>query len=559
MRGVARSIAATAWLGMAGIAALAAQTGAPAPTVQVRQQAYLKASNPEARDHFGCGGAFDGHAGWGTAISGDGTTLAVGAPHEASNARGVNGNQNDNSLHGAGAVYVYVRNGATWAQQAYLKASNPMMGAEFGHAVAISADGNTIAVSAFWEASAAKGINGNQADHSIANAGAVYVFTRRGATWTQQAYVKASNTGEAAQGDTFAEGDQFGASMALSDDGNTLAVGALTEDGSGINSNLDDNSLPNVGAVYIFSRTNATWAQSAYLKPANPDGEGQGAGGAFGDMFGYTVALNADGRTLAVGSFDEDGSARTINGPYDNRRNAAGAVYVFVKGSANTWMQQAYVKPDNVDAGDQFGVAVSLSDDGNTLLAGTLDDDCLATGVNPAQSCTEDQAADISTGAAHVFVRNGATWTQQAFIKPHNTGENDWFGSRLVLSGDGNTAAIPSPLEDGPDNTMNEAGAVYLFTRTGTTWRQAAYVKANNTEAYDQLGERWGSAATAACSWRRRSARTATPAASTATRPTAARKKRARPTSSRSRRSARERSKPVHRRRTTETRRHGGR
>lgn len=488
MKGVARSIAGTAWLGMAGIAALAAQTGVPAPTVQVRQQAYLKASNPDAQDHFGCGGAFDGHAGFGTAISGDGTTLVVGAPHESSNARGVNGNQNDNSLHGAGAAYVFVRNGTAWTQQAYLKASNPMMGAEFGHAVAVSADGNTIAISAFWEASNAKGINGNQADHSINNAGAVYVFSRRGTTWTQQAYVKASNTGEPAKGDTWAEGDQFGASIALSDDGNTLAVGALTEDGSGLNGNDEDNSAPNAGAVYIFNRTGAAWAQTAYLKPANPDGEGQGAGGAFGDMFGYSVAINADGRTLAVGSFDEDGSARTINGPYDNRRNAAGAVYVFVKNGANLWTQQAYVKPDNVDAGDQFGVSVSLSDDGNTLLAGTLDDDCLATGVNPTQRCTEDTEGDISTGAAHVFVRTGSTWTQQAFLKPHNTGENDWFASRLVLSGDGNTAAIPSPLEDGQDNSKNEEGAVYLFTRSGTTWRQAAYIKADNSEAYDQLG-----------------------------------------------------------------------
>ena len=65
--------------------------------------AYLKASNPEAEDHFGCGGVLDGHAGWGVAISGDGTTLAVGAPHESSGAKGVNGNQNDNSMYGSGA------------------------------------------------------------------------------------------------------------------------------------------------------------------------------------------------------------------------------------------------------------------------------------------------------------------------------------------------------------------------------------------------------------------------------------------------------------------------
>ena len=483
-----RAIAGIAFLPFLAMMQAAAQSSSPASLVQVRQVAYLKASNPEAHDHFGCGSAFDGHAGWGTAISGDGTTLVVGAPHEGSSAGGVNANQNDNGAHGAGAAYVYVLNGSAWTQQAYLKASNAHMGAEFGHAVAISGDGNTIAVSAFWEASAATGIDGNQADRSIPQAGAVYVFVRRGTGWTQQAYVKASNTGEAGSGDRFAEGDQFGASIALSDDGNTLAVGAISEDSSGINDNQADNSYESAGVVYVYNRTGTRWAQTAFVKPSNPDGVGPGAGGAFGDMFGYTVSLSADGRTLAVGAFDEDGSATIVNGPADNRKNSAGAAYVFVKPVNGFWMQQAYIHGHNVEAGDQFGVAVSISDDGNTLLVGSLDEDCLATGVNPADPCNTDQAADISTGAAYVFVRSGNTWTQQAFLKPHNMSENDWFASRLVLSGDGNTAAIPSPLEDGPDERTTEAGAVYLFGRTGNTWRQQAYVKSSNIEAFDQFG-----------------------------------------------------------------------
>jgi hypothetical protein len=484
-----RAILGIALLPVAGaIVHAAAQPAPPAPGVQVRQIAYLKASNAEARDHFGCGGAFDGHAGWGTAISGDGNTLVVGAPHEGSGSAGVNGNQQDEGADASGAAYVFIRNGGRWTQQAYLKASNPHMGAEFGHAVAISGDGNTIAVSAFWEASAATGINGNQADRSIPQAGAAYVFVRRGTTWTQQAYVKASNTGEAARGDSFGDGDQFGASLALSDDGNTLAVGAISEDSSGINDNQADNSAESAGVVYVYNRTAARWAQTAFIKPANPDGVGAGAGGAFGDMFGYSVSLSADGRTLAVGAFDEDGSATVINGPADNRKNAAGAAYVFVKPVNGFWMQQAYIHGHNVEAGDQFGVAVSISDDGNTLLVGSLDEDCLAAGVNPKEPCDNDRAADISTGAAYVFVRSGTGWTQQAFLKPHNAAENDWFGSRLVLSGDGNTAAVPAPLEDGPGKKTPESGAVYVFGRSGGTWRQQAYVKSDNIEAYDQFG-----------------------------------------------------------------------
>jgi hypothetical protein len=489
MNAVYRPAMVVVSLGIVAAAGHPAAQSPASPVAQVRQRAYLKASNADAHDHFGCGGAFDGHAGWGTSLSGDGNTLVVGAPHESSNARGVNGNQAENSLHGAGAAYVFVRNGAGWTQQAYLKASNPQMSAEFGHAVAISADGHTIAVSAFWEASAATGINGNQNDESVPQAGAVYVFTRRGTTWTQQAYVKASNTGEPGTADSFGDGDQLGVSIALSDDGNTLAVGSHSEDGNGVNDNQKDNSVASAGAVYVFNRTGANWAQTAYVKAPNPDG---------GDMFGYSVSLNADGRTLAVGAFDEDGDVRgpAVNGPYNNARGGAGAVYVFVKGTAGTWVQQAYLHALNNEGGDSFGVAVSLSDDGNTLLVGSLDEDCEATGVNPSQPCDNDRAADISTGAAYVFVRAGNAWTQQAFLKPSNTGANDWFGSRLVLSGDGNTAVVPAPLEDGRGQGINgsqedgaqESGAVYLFIRRGTTWTQDAYVKGASTEAFDQFG-----------------------------------------------------------------------
>src|SRR5687768_12131595 len=191
------------------------------PAAPIRQLAYLKASNTDGGDHFGCGGVLDGHAGYGAAISGDGNTIAIGTPHESSAARGINGNQNDNSAHDAGAVYVFARNGAAWTQQAYVKASNAEAGDEFGHAVALSADGNTLAVSAFWESSGATGVGGNQNDNSVPQAGAVYVFTRNGNTWRQQAYIKASNTGEAGTANTFGDGDQFGFSLAISDDGNT--------------------------------------------------------------------------------------------------------------------------------------------------------------------------------------------------------------------------------------------------------------------------------------------------------------------------------------------------
>jgi FG-GAP repeat protein len=466
------------------------QASSPPVTVagaQLKQVAYLKGSNTKAGDHFGCGGVLDGHAGYGAAISGDGNTLAIGAPHESGGAKGVN-SKGGGEVYASGAVYVFVRNGANWAQQAYIKPSNPQMSAEFGHAVVLSADGNTLAVSAYWEASKATGINGDQNDESIPQAGAVYVFTRTGTTWTQQAYVKASNTGEAGTADKFGDGDQFGVSIALSDDGRTLAVGAISEDSNaaGINGDQANNSATSAGAVYVFARSGSTWAQQAYVKASNPDP---------GDLFGYSVALSADGNTLAVGSYDEGGSSRTINGPADNMRRGAGAVYVFTRTDA-TWAQQAYIHASNAEGGDSFGVVVVLSDDGNTLLSAALDEDCLATGVNP-QGCDNDQKADRSSGAAYIFVRNGSTWSEQAFIKASNSGANDWFASRSALSGDGNTAAFGASLEDSSgrgvdgkqdDDKAPESGAVYFFRRNGTTWSQQHYVKAANADAYDEFG-----------------------------------------------------------------------
>jgi len=91
----------------------AVRVGAQSPGPQLRQIAYLKASNSEGADHFACGGSLPGHTGNAMAISGDGNTVVVGAPHESSAARGINGNQDDNSLYNSGAAYVYVRRGDT--------------------------------------------------------------------------------------------------------------------------------------------------------------------------------------------------------------------------------------------------------------------------------------------------------------------------------------------------------------------------------------------------------------------------------------------------------------
>lgn len=451
----------------------AAQPGSPA-TAPLKQICYLKASNPVEDAHFGCGGSLTGHAGNAAAISLDGNTIAIGAPHETSGATGVNGSQSDHSVYSAGAVYVFTRKGTTVAQQAYIKASNPGEGANFGSSVALSADGNTLAVAAYYEANAATGINGSQSDRSIPEAGAVYIFTRAGTSWSQQAYIKASNTGNAAVGDGFAEGDQFGYSLALSGDGNTLAVGAIGEDSNatGINGDQSDNSMNQSGAAYVFTRSGSAWSQQAYIKSSmtRPN-----------VLFGYSIGVSGNGNTLAVAEYDAD--------------RGKGALYVLTR-TGGTWSHQARIQADNAENGDSLGYSMAISEDGNTIAAGAADEDCLIPGVNPA-GCDKDQPSDTSAGAAYVFARNGTTWSQQAFIKSSNPHKSDWFGVRIAISGDGSTVAVSAAQEDGKSRGINgnqaelgasEAGAVYFYTRSAGTWSQQAYVKSSNAEASDEFG-----------------------------------------------------------------------
>ena len=422
----------------------------------ITQQAYLKASNTEADDGFG----------WSVAISGD--TVVVGARFEASNATGVDGNQADNSNFSAGAAYVFVRSGATWAQQAYLKASNSGAPDLFGHAVAIS--GDTIVVGAPQESGSATGVNGNQADDSAPGAGAAYVFVRNGVgAWTQQAYLKASNTGA---------GDRFGWSVAIS--GNTVVVGAQFEasNATGVGGDQADDSAVLAGAAYVFVRSGTTWTQQAYLKASNTG---------VSDRFGWSVSISGD--TVVVGAIGEGSSATGVNGDQaDNNAASAGAAYVFTR-SGTTWSQQAYLKASNTGIGDQFGYSVAIS--GDKVVVSAVGEDSNATGVNGNQA---DNSA-VDAGAAYVFVRSGTTWTQQAYLKASNTEAGDQFGYAVAISGG---AIVVGALGEGSsatgvdgnplDNSASTAGAAYLFTRTGTTWSQQAYLKASNTGGGDRFG-----------------------------------------------------------------------
>jgi hypothetical protein len=441
------------------------------------QQAYLKASNAGAEDGFG----------FSVALAGD--TVVIGATGEDSNATGLNGDQADNSSPTAGAAYVFTRSGSTWMQQAYLKTSNTGAGDAFGGSVAVL--GDTVVIGASSEDSNATGVNGNQADNNAFNSGAAYVFTRSGSTWTQQAYLKASNTGAS---------DNFGNSVALS--GDTVVIGALSEasNATGVGGNQADNSAMLAGAAYTFTGLGPPPAPSVTgISPA----AGSTAGGTSVTITGtgFTGATGVTfGIVMATGVTVVNDTTITCTTP----AGSAGAASVIItapggSNTANTHFTytgvgplaalEAYLKSGNSGAEDLFGYSVVVS--GDTAVIGAPYEDSNATGLNGNQV---DNSA-LYSGAAYVFTRASGGWTQQAYLKASNTGTEDQFGFAVAVSDD--TAVIGAIGEasnatgvngNQADDSALYSGAAYVFTRSGSTWTQQAYLKASNTEAGDSFG-----------------------------------------------------------------------
>ncbi|MES2823750.1 MAG: hypothetical protein V4732_09120 [Pseudomonadota bacterium] len=515
---------------------------------------YIKASNAQTDDWFG----------WSIAISGDGNTLAVGAPAENSKSIGVNGEQNNEDSPNSGAVYIFIKNEAgVWQQEAYLKASNteqPNEGTDltflsndrFGYQVALSTDGNTLAVSALLEDSPSTGINCSQDDfedtingvrrHASFDTGAVYIFKRAETVWTQNTYVKAMD---------LAPGAQFGLALAISGDGKTLAVGTPQDytDYAGVfvqsssssstecfsynafnfssNSSTSSNSsnssnssaissnaaisvsnssiaLPggsNSGAVHIFKESDTGWTQEAFLKAsdANPK-----------DNFGVSLSLSQDGNTLAVGATGEDSKDATSTNDTITLGNYRyyldnGGVYIFSRDTSH-WAEQIKVKPSYSEWIQQFGFSVALSGDGKTLAVGAPGDWSKSGTANDYNIATDllDNPANPSPsyGAAYTFIKTESTWSQQAsYIKASTPHIGDHFGSCVALSYSGNILAVGSPFEsslakgindDQKDTSSALSGAAYVFVLTGNSWVQKSYVKAPNSDKNDRFGHALG-------------------------------------------------------------------
>jgi hypothetical protein len=379
----------------------------------------------------GTGAVGSAQQGIAVALSSDGSTALVGG-------------RGDNSF--AGAIWVFTRSGTTWTQQgSKLVGTGATGSAHQGWSVALSADGNTALVGGWSD------------DGSL---GAAWVFTRSSGTWSQQGskLVGSGTVGNSLQG----------MSVALSSDGNTAAVGGYGDDGSS-------------GAAWIFKRSGGVWTQQ------DDKLVGAGAVGAAGQ--GRSVGLSADGRFAVVGGWQDDANA--------------GAMWTF---TTALWVQQGPKLNGYFSSGSQAqqGSSVAISADGTTAISGgpiddsevgaawvftrsggvwALEGDKLvgtgAVGSHVGQGSSVALSADGNTaivggsgdntyvGAAWVFTRSAGVWTQQG-SKLVGTGGagSPMQGTSVALSADGNTAIV-----GGPGDSSN-AGAAWVFTRSGTTWTQ---------------------------------------------------------------------------------------
>ncbi|WP_255170519.1 right-handed parallel beta-helix repeat-containing protein [Natrononativus amylolyticus] len=313
------------------------------------QQATLVA------DEGGSDGDDEHHLG-GSAVSLDGDTAIVGDVNH------------DGTDVDTGAAFVFTRNGETWSQEAMLTAEDGQRVDRFGGAVSL--DGDTAIVGAHLE------------DERGFQAGAAYVFTRDGETWSQEAKLTAED------GENL---DHFGVSVAL--DGNRALVSApyRAENGNW------------TGAAYVFARDGETWSQEAKLTAED---------GAERDRFGLAVAL--------------DGDTALVSAPYhDENGEDAGATYVFVR-DGESWSQEAKLVAEDGAAREQFGWSLGL--DGDRAVVGMWH---VIRGGAPA------------TGAAYLFARDEGAWSQEATLLAPDGEDGDDFGRAVDLDDETILAGAP--------------------------------------------------------------------------------------------------------------------
>ncbi len=336
------------------------------------EQDKLTASDGESGDWFGI------------SVSIDGDYAIVGA-------------RDDDG--GKGSAYVFKRTDAAWSQEEKLIASDGESGDWFGISVSIYGD------YVFVGADADDNSNG-------VNAGSVYVFKRTGASWIEEARLKASDG---------TDNDYFGRSVSIDED--YAIIGAYY-----------DNNI--AGSAYVFKLTGENWMEEDKLTAS--DGEAS-------DYFGITHSIEGD--YAVIGAYRDDNS----NGV------DAGSVYVF-KRTGTSWMEQGKLIASDGEAGDRFGIEVSM--DGGYAIIGAYYD-------------------DTNTGSAYMFKRTGEDWTEEDKLTASDGGIDNFFGRSVSIDGDYTIIGAWG------DNSF--AGSMYVFKRTGTSWVEQDKLIASDGESGDRF------------------------------------------------------------------------
>lgn len=319
-----------------------------------------------------------------------------------------------------GEVFVFVNDNGTWTQQATLNVP-ALVTSSFGSSVALSANGNTAVIGAPYAT-----VGGT-------SSGMVYVFTRNGSTWTEQ--TSFSNP-------TPASGGSFGTYVALSGNANTLLIGAPA---------MSVGSLSSAGAVFSYSQANGKWSGPATITASDASASAQ-----FGN-----VALSSDGTMALVGA------------------PGAEKAYFFSQSGGN-WTQTQTVS-DPVTGNGQFGSAVALSGDGHTALVGAKNT-TVAGGIY-----------GTNAGQAYAYTfDNGAWGAPQTIANPDNSdtgsgstqGFDEYFGTAVALSADGNTAMVTAIR----GVTGDSKGKAFMFARSGTSWTETKEVDDPPSAQNDHFG-----------------------------------------------------------------------
>jgi trimeric autotransporter adhesin len=376
----------------------------------------------------------DSYFGESMSVSNDGKTLIVGAWLKPLK-----------SIYGVGAAYIFVKENNKWREQAKISPPEDINNRNFGKNLAISGDGNTVAITC----------NDVIVNYSSIGPG-IYIFARSGTTWTLQKRIVSRSF--------YIE--NYGSEICLSSNGDILFVDSKS---------LDITKGTWEKFIQVYKRFGNDWLPQPNLTPSDKD---------IYSNFGKPLAMSKEG-TLMVGA------------PIDSSR--VGSIYSF-RNTSNTWIEESKIRPINKIPNSNFGGNISISSDGNTALTtaanplnnregifyilkrvnntwqqmpiGASDSkSVMVFGINARLSANGQNAVIVSqvpygnltAFEIYYYVINGNSWSEQKITKGNIMSQEDRFGTNAIISPDGNTVFIAAPHHD--LGVASNAGAVYIYSR----------------------------------------------------------------------------------------------